>query len=930
MSDKDQELYDEFGNYLNPVSDSEEESFELAPDSDNEVPPEQAVPPKEEEEEVELYEEKNYYSSLKETFPEADTRVQREDTMDIEDPILKAPKPQTLIVPSNVEKEDKTDLFRKDLQQNTGNFRNIAVVGGFHSGKTRFCDLLLNQQEENNSQPKKKRTDYFVLEQKRKLTQLLKPFSVLLEDSKGKSYVLNVLDTPGHPDFFDEVKVGLSMADGVIVIIDVIEGITEQLKEILKEIKFYENDIIVVFNKIDRLIVELKIPPKDAYFKLNQLTKELKVFLDIKPSDERFFFASTKYNILFNLDSFGKIYFKRLRLTNSNARRKALWGDIYYDSEDNKFIKHSKQERYKRTFVEFVLNPIYKVFSHSVSKDGKELKQFLSSFNLKIDSKLISELEFKHLLQGIFSSIFLKTNDFIDVIVNFVDTPLVHNKRILRKMGCFDVEADLLVYIPKLIPKIPDLDDIPEEFFGLCRVLKGTLTSNDSVYIIDGDQQETKNQFRTNKLNYVKLKNNLISTENLFSGNIGYISDINNNVHQRGFITDNPEITPLFRSLALGAAVKLGVEPVVPSELPSLHKGIQLLQKTFSGLRFVIEETGENILIGRGELFLDTINLYIRESFAKIELRVAEPTCLISETCSLTSQFFAKVDTHNKANSLSFLCEPIPLPLKNNFAFVKHSTKEMKVDFLKNELSWDNLDCQSVWAFGPLDQHPSLLLDHTIPFETDSTLLRQSKPVIMTGFSWASSSGPLCETPLHNTLFKLSKAEFHADPKHRSPGQLIPCVRRGLHSALLLAGPRLVEPYYTTEITTSQEALPTVYNLLSKRRGQLVEEKPLAGTPLFRVLARLPVLDSFGFETDLKTMTLGQAAVVNGFGGWEVMPGDPLDREVKLGLLEPAEPIGLARDVFIKTRRRKGLTDDISVLKYFDDKEIIEAMKKTN
>jgi U5 small nuclear ribonucleoprotein component len=88
---------------------------------------------------------------------------------------------------------------------------------------------------------------------------------------------------------------------------------------------------------------------------------------------------------------------------------------------------------------------------------------------------------------------------------------------------------------------------------------------------------------------------------------------------------------------------------------------------------------------------------------------------------------------------------------------------------------------------------------------------------------------------------------------------------------------------------------------------------------MYSVKAFLPVLDSFGFETDLRTFTQGQAMVHSVFDHWTVVPGDPLDRTIILHPLEPSPPQCLARELLIKTRRRKGLSEDVSISKFFDE-----------
>lgn len=72
-------------------------------------------------------------------------------------------------------------------------------------------------------------------EVERKLSIKCSPMTLVLPDSRGKSYLFNLIDTPGHPNFSDEVSVGMRVSDGVIIVIDCIEGVTFYTKRIIKE-----------------------------------------------------------------------------------------------------------------------------------------------------------------------------------------------------------------------------------------------------------------------------------------------------------------------------------------------------------------------------------------------------------------------------------------------------------------------------------------------------------------------------------------------------------------------------------------------------------------------------------------------------------------------------------------------------------------------
>ncbi len=62
------------------------------------------------------------------------------------------------------------------------------------------------------------------------------------------------------------------------------------------------------------------------------------------------------------------------------------------------------------------------------------------------------------------------------------------------------------------------------------------------------------------------------------------------------------------------------------------------------------------------------------------------------------------------------------------------------------------------------------------------------------------------------------------------------------------------------------------------------------GSPLYIIKAHVPGIDSFGFETDLRIHTQGQAFGVTVFDNWQLLPSDPLDKKIVLKTLEPSTP----------------------------------------
>jgi len=149
---------------------------------------------------------------------------------------------------------------------------------------------------------------------------------------------------------------------------------------------------------------------------------------------------------------------------------------------------------------------------------------------------------------------------------------------------------------------------------------------------------------------------------------------------------------------------------------------------------------------------------------------------------------------------------------------------------------------------------------------------------------------------------------LHADAIHRGGGQIIPTARRVYYASVLTAEPRFQEPIFLCEIQTPDDAMGGIYTTLTQRRGIVIGEEPVNGTPLIIVKSYLPVAESFGFTQHLIEMTSGRAFPQCVFDHWEVLASDPYDPASKSGLLVEA------------VRKRKGLKPGIPELENFIDK----------
>ncbi|MHC4870376.1 MAG: translational GTPase TypA [Planctomycetota bacterium] len=129
------------------------------------------------------------------------------------------------------------------------NLRNIAIIAHVDHGKTTLVDAILKQTEvfRMNQVVQECVMDSNDIERERGITILSKNTSVVYEGIK-----INIIDTPGHADFGGEVERVLSMADGVLLLVDAFEGPMPQTRYVLQKALSFGLKPLVVINKIDR------------------------------------------------------------------------------------------------------------------------------------------------------------------------------------------------------------------------------------------------------------------------------------------------------------------------------------------------------------------------------------------------------------------------------------------------------------------------------------------------------------------------------------------------------------------------------------------------------------------------------------------------------------------------------------------------------
>ncbi|KAI4870270.1 P-loop containing nucleoside triphosphate hydrolase protein [Hypoxylon rubiginosum] len=967
------DLYDEFGNFIGEDAEASEEESQHGVDAgaylDDEYPEEAPETTGQELMEVDedgpsnavvLHEDKQYYPSAQQVYgADVETLVQEEDAQPLSQPI---------VAPVDVKKFsiEEADLppvhfdrgFMTDLMNFPDQIRNIALVGDLHHGKTAFMDMLVLETHDISDRLEKRQgkkrdeqlryTDTHVVERERGLSVKAAPMSLVLQSTKGKSHLFNIIDTPGHVNFVDEVAAAVRLVDGVALVVDVVEGVQVNTEQIIKHAVLEDIPMTLIINKMDRLILELRLPPSDAYFKIKHVVEEVNTIIEntrpgsgdqkrLSPEKGNVLFACSEMGWCFTLQSFAKMYADSFPGVNTEEFAKRLWGDIYFNPKKRTFSRKPLpgEEGAKRSFMHFVLEPIYKVFSHTISQSPDELKGVLATLGITLKPSQY-KTDAKVLLRLVCEQFFGPSTGFVDMVVRNVPSPLEAAERKLEQyytgpldtkvaesMKKCDQDGPLVVHITKLFNSAD-----AKSFYSFGRVMSGIARPGIQVRVLgEGysiDDEEDMAMATISNV-YISETRYNVETDGVPAGNWVLLSGVDNSIVKSATIVpprlEDDEEAYIFKPVThfTEAVLKVAVEPINPSELPKMLDGLRKINKSYPLITTKVEESGEHIILGTGELYMDCVLHDLRRQYADMEIKVSDPVTRFCETVDEMSATKCYAITPNKKNKITMVAEPLDDGIAEDIESgrVKLQDGARKVGkFFQDKYGWDLLAARSIWAFGPDEKGPNILQDDTL--EVDKTLLRSVRETIRQGFSWATREGPLCEEPIRNTKFRIMDVSLAQEAIFRGGGQIIPTARRTCYSSFLMASPRLMEPLYACSMTGPQDAVPVLYNVLARRRGHVLQDGPIAGTPLYRVSGLIPVIDSFGFETDVRIQTQGQAMVSLVFDKWQKVPGDPLDKEVVLRPLQPADAQATARDFVLKTRRRKGLSEDVSVAKFLE------------
>lgn len=381
------------------------------------------------------------------------------------------------------------------LHHTPTHIRNICILAHVDHGKTSLTDSLIatNGIISPKMAGKVRYLDSRPDEQTRGITMESSAISLYFamsrkieEEVQKEEYLINLIDSPGHIDFSSEVSTASRLCDAAVVLVDAVEGVCSQTVTVLRQVWEEKLTPLLVINKIDRLVTELRMSPAEAYAHLGRVLEGVNAVIggffmgermeeDLRwrdrkdrgaegnghkgvsegriaeegvgdgleeqfeeTDDEDLYFAPEKNNVIFasaidgwafTVRQFAAIYEKKLGIKRS-VLEKVLWGDFYLDPKTKKVLgqKHLKGRNLEPIFVQLVLKTIWTVYEAAImGNDGKGdpalLEKVTKSLGIALPAHIVRSRDPKAILQAVFAGWLPLSTALLVSVIEYLPSP---------------------------------------------------------------------------------------------------------------------------------------------------------------------------------------------------------------------------------------------------------------------------------------------------------------------------------------------------------------------------------------------------------------------------------------------------------------------------------------------------------------------------
>ncbi len=409
----------------------------------------------------------------------------------------------------------------------------------------------------------------------------------------------------------------------------------------------------------------------------------------------------------------------------------------------------------------------------------------------------------------------------LNAICRFLPSPL---DRSIEAMDYEDSEKTIALEPDETKPFVGMAFKLVEDPYGqltFMRIYQGTVNKGQMYY-----NQRTGRKERFSRI----LRMHSDKREEIDSASAGDIVAIMGVDCASGdTFADNPKFCTLESMFIPEPVIKIAVSPLERSGGDKLGKALQRFRKedpTFNVM--TDEETGEVIIAGMGELHLDVYIERIRREY-KIDVEVGAPKVSYRETPTKAIEFNYK---HKKQSGGS-----------GQFAHI-------------------------VGTFEPLpeDSEESFVFEESI---VSGRVPKQYIPAVQKGFRAALDKGVLAQYPVVNFKVHLKDGSYHDVDSSEMAFQI--CAKDTFRNYMPKAKPVLLEPVMAVQIESPETYQGGIVGDLTSRRG-IMESTDMQPDGSMMITAEVPLSETFGYATDLRSLTQGQGTFTMELRGYRKVP----------------------------------------------------------
>ncbi|MDG6224313.1 MAG: elongation factor EF-2 [Candidatus Thermoplasmatota archaeon] len=476
--------------------------------------------------------------------------------------------------------------------------RNIGIAAHIDHGKTTLSDNLIAGAGMMSEELAGKQLllDFDEQEQARGIT-INAANASMVHRFKDETFLINLIDTPGHVDFGGDVTRAMRAVDGVVIVCCAVEGVMPQTETVIRQALREKVKPTLFINKVDRLINELKVSPEEMQKRFVAIIKHINdLIAKLVPADFK--------NDWYVKPEMGSVAF----------------GSAYHNWATSVPYMKEKNVSFKD------------IYDHCNNNDQKTLAK-------------------KAPLHKV----------LLDMIIKHLPNPVTAQKYRIPHIWHGDPESELGKHMINCSPKgatvlmvTKIIIDPHAGEIASGRLFSGTIERGQELYVI-GMPGSTRVQAVA-----VSVGPDRITVDNAIAGNIVAVSGLRDAIAGSTVSTD-PDLDTFERIVHVSEpVVTVAVEAKHMKDLPKLVEVLRMIAKADPSIKVEINnETGENLMSGMGELHLEITEYRITHEHG-VEIKSSPPIVVYREAVLRKSEREFEGKSPNKHNRFYFRVEPLP------------------------------------------------------------------------------------------------------------------------------------------------------------------------------------------------------------------------------------------------------------------------------